>query len=222
MKKLNAIVKSLVEKIFEQAEAPEESPFGQYLWAGEENRIRKDDIVEPDTKPEKRLLKSLEAFVTDDVHGQFSTMITKYLKPLKSKGLYTKYLEPSKGQKIYRGMFVPTNVASKILGIDKKMLKKTAGIGYAKGTGTIPSKNSKTMSWSLLPEIGIQFANGHMAGPGVGMLLVADTSGGDFYLNPSNLLKSFDFTNFSSFMQAIFQEEQELWQIISLEQNLNE
>jgi len=191
------------------AEAPADAPFGKYLWAEPSdepeslgrNGIRRDKAKEPNTEAENLFLDAYLSLVVDNSGDRFAKFAKSVLDPLKQSGLYNKYVQPPKGP-LYRGMKVTPRVAAKLLRLPySEFMVETNRAWYVEGGGVVPVKGGKAMSWSTDPEVAFNFAVDSQWGDdhGVAILFVASPDdGGNFYLNPTELLNKFDLGRLSS------------------------
>lgn len=195
---LEKLIAEEVQKVLlEQAEAPKDAPFGQYLWAGpttfggRKEKIRKDENEEPNTPIEDDFFKSFVKHVDLGSSDSLETLISTYLKRIKDQGLYSEYINPP-DVPLYRGIIVPHEIASKILGIPVEEIKSDSSrVRRASNPGTLPV-TKKIMSWSVDLDVALTFAQSVKVDKVAIVFVAHPQHGGDFYLNPFNLLKKFD------------------------------
>lgn len=201
---LKKLIESEVRKALSEAEGAEDALFGKYLWADKfmkvdgqygGGRIRKDDVVEPNTKAENEFYSAYMRHVGGSGHTNFGTVVNKFLKPMLAQGLYREFIVPPPGP-LYRGMRLSVKQAAKFLRLsEKEILADRKQAWYVDGGGIIPAKKNQVMSWSTQPETAYEFAE-MMAFDEVPVIFVAyPEDGGDFFLNPTGLLSKFDFGN---------------------------
>lgn len=205
-------LKMLIEAELSKILAEQEGPFGQHLWADDgmkvqyqdsylrpkPKRIRKDDIKEPNTKAENEFYTAYMIHVGSDGGNKRSGLgkvINKFLRPALAQGLYTDFIAPPPGP-LYRGMRLSAKEAAKILRLsEKEILEDRKQAWYVDGGGVIPAKANQVMSWTTKPDTAFEFAE-QLAHDEVPVIFVAyPEQGGDFFLNPQNLLAKFDFGN---------------------------
>lgn len=201
--------KILCELLEQSPEAPKGAPFGKYLWAGDERRIRKDDIHEPNTEIENEFLSAYEAYTDIDVNGsarRIEYIVKNILKPLKNNNLYSKYLIPE-NKTVYRGMKVNIEDASKILGIPVEAILESKDVVKTNKGGKINGKNSNIMSWSHSKRVAYNFVADNRRHFSVSIILSSNpVTNGDFYFNINEFSKKFNMTRINSF----FDEEDEV------------
>jgi len=118
---LKNVIKLLVEQIIsEAAEAPENAPFGNFLFAPKRDDLTSDEQKEQNTKIEKEFFYALQ----DHYSGESEElgMLAKKLLSIKQKGWYSKILTPA-NETVYRILTgVPVHKAAKVVNSTRQYL----------------------------------------------------------------------------------------------------
>lgn len=126
------IISSILKGILNEVDAPEEAPFGKYLWADADgpnaghprisNNIRIDGAEEKNTEAENEFFRAFFHWVEGMPGGpaELEKVLKNTIDPMAGSGYYEKYLSPPK-QLVYRSMVIPTKEAASMLGISEEI-----------------------------------------------------------------------------------------------------
>lgn len=147
----------LLEALFikESPEAPEESLYGQYLFAPNRKDLGKNEKEEENTDEEGELEVALNVWYNGD-GSDLSDMIGQVKNQVK-KGYHKNILQAPVGKQAYRIISdVDLPAASKILNLSERDIVDTEGepsITYSPGILT-PNSYSDLQSWTLSDDLG--------------------------------------------------------------------
>lgn len=188
-------VRALVRALLREASPPTpdeaglkpDEALGQYAFP-QNRRDRGEGIDEPDTKVEREFYRALELHYRRNNSRPLEEVWPEVIEIAK-RGLYPTLLVPPAGR-VFRLMTVPPDRAARFLGVDEETVTRKPGVAHVAPSPPTFRPRKLTASWTVDPEklirtdpySGTGFIQIYSAN--VTLLLVADTSGGDFLMNP--------------------------------------
>jgi len=180
MKELEQYIRMLVE---EETNATEDMPYGNHLFGDARKKEEKD------TGEEKKLYKSLEAWVYDSSDGDINNFLEQVLDLLK-QGKYEDVLRPESGT-VYRGTSITVEKARSLFGKDIDRKTNSRGVLHDVGTIDYVPRAKKSASWTYDRNTAVRFAGADIRNSlsgkkvdNLGMLLTAKIpNSGHFIIN---------------------------------------
>lgn len=192
-RKSGDLLREYVRSVVTEAQAEEDDPYGQYLFAPQRKDL-KTKKREPNTPEEDELLKALDAHYNNEEYT-LGDMAPELLD-LVAQGKYSTILAPPPGP-YYRVLAeLPAPALASFLGVKPKALavgEATDGGGGTMTPGGPWSGSTGIHSWTTKPDPkwlnkDILIRKTMKAGE-VLAVIVADESGGDFLINPKGMSK---------------------------------
>ena len=169
----------------EPSVAPDEA-MGRYAMPRWRSDLGYEQVDEKDTDVERQFYKALEMHYRSNVSGLLEKVWPDVIEIAK-RGLYPELLVPPSGQ-VFRLMNVTPHRASLFLGVDEETVTRKPGMAHLAPSPPTFRPRKLTASWTVDPETLVGSDHGAFIKTdptNVTLLLVADTSGGDFLMNPS-------------------------------------
>lgn len=193
MRLIESQLRQLVRSLLQEAEVPPpdepnvapDEAMGQYAMPRWRSDAGYEQVDEKDTKVERQFYKALELHYRSNVSGPLEEVWPEVIEIAK-RGLYPTLLVPPAGR-VFRLMNVPPDRAALFLGVDEETVTRRPGISQVAPSPPTFRPRKLTASWTVDPErlVGSDDAAFIKTDPvNVTLLLVADTSGGDFLMNP--------------------------------------
>lgn len=163
---------------------PDEA-LGQYVFPDNRATDAYKEVDEADTDLEKRFFKALDLHYDANNHGPLRAIWPEIVE-LNRQGLYPNLLRSPRGR-VYRLMSVDPDRAALFMGVPESRIKGRPGAARSAPNPPPFKPRGLLSSWTTDPEAMVQHT-GHTfveEKPGeCTLLLVADTSEGEFLMNP--------------------------------------
>jgi len=195
--KLNTLLSFLLTELA-KPEAPKDAPLGQYLFAP----IRTDVPEEENTPLEDTLQQDLSWHYLGYGDAQRKENSLVKLFSLSKQGLYPKLLKPPNGL-VYRFVknVIPGTASTMFLnGLPVDTITARPGqaflvepVGVVEkpaSSSTINKGETDISSWTVDPKAPAFYDFCQSRYGGVSILMVAQTEGNNFFMNPKNMIKS--------------------------------
>lgn len=192
---LQRLIESVVSEVLKELapEAPEDAPFGQYLFAPHRKDLSPEEKQESNTEAEMRFRDALRNHYEGDPRALGG--LAQEIIDMVNKGWYTKILA-TPNETIYRYISdIDTKLAAQMLNLSPDTLEEAAGWVEKYGPGTMKpggsfERGSGIHSWSTRLDEEWILADLHPPPlqPGQSaLILVAKTGGNNFFINPNTI-----------------------------------
>jgi len=165
------------------SEAPENAPFGKYLWPKHREGFKKIELDE-ETEIEKEVYSQLKTHFSDDRKG-VSALASELLSACMALGWYKRILHPPPYKILYRGLhFKNIKNIEKLVGEDDL---DDSGIIKLKDPITIQPDNGFSTSWTYKKAVSRDFSEAKKTGFAVTLYANAADNKNRFLAGPGGL-----------------------------------
>lgn len=191
--RLRRLIRSLLVEAVPPPDEPRVAPdeaMGRYAFPGDRTDPEYAQVPEDNTALEDKFYQALVNHYDKNDHSGLREVWPELIELVRA-GLYPKLLTPPRGP-VFRLLTADPARAAQILGVDEEALVARPGVARRAESPPVYSPRGFISSWTLDPETMVEhtssqflsYKSGHCT-----VLLVAETSGGEFMMNPESFAR---------------------------------